>query len=147
MNRSTDQSWKQDSSAGINMLPVSIDGYIRLSFAKLQAVSLVHLISGLDENSPAVTPSAAIATEITGYTEWVNTSIPTITIGWDWQMNAAHNHILPRRINEPRSNIMLIDSTGRDIGPMKTMIMLEALIDELDWPIVVRNHIDIRYGK
>jgi hypothetical protein len=30
---------------------------------------------------------------------------------------------------------------------MKTMIMLEALIDKLDWPIAVQNHIDIRYGK
>lgn len=84
-------------------------------------------------------------TEILGYTEWVSKTFPTITIGWDWQMDADHNHILLRRISEPRSNIMLQDSTGMDIGPAKTMILLEVLIDVLDWPIEVRNHIDIRY--
>lgn len=147
MNQSTIQSCRPATSAAVSMLSVSADGYIRLSFEKLKTISLVHLISGLDENSPTITHSGALPTEIMGYTEWVSNTVPTITIGWDWQMDAVHNHILLRRISEPRSNIMLQDSTGMDVGSGKTMIMLEALIDVLDWPNEVRNHIDIRYGR
>ena len=129
------------------MLSVSVDGYMRLSFAKLQTISLVHLISSLDENSPTISHTGAMPTEIMGYTEWVSTSTPTITIGWDWQMDADHNHILLRRISEPRSNIMLQDSTGMNVGPTKTIFMLEVLVDVMDWPNEVRNYLDIRYAK
>lgn len=147
MNRRTTSSWRLDSSATFNMLSVSNDGYIRLSFVDLQTISLIHLISGLDEDSPTTIPGGATPTEIMGYTEWVSSTAPAITIGWDWQMDADHNHILLRKISEPRNNIMLQDSTGMDVGPAKTLILLEAFIDALDWSIEVRNHIDIRYSK
>lgn len=147
MNQHTTSSRRLDFSATFSMLAVSDDGYIRLSFAELQTVSLIHLISGLDEESPTTIPGGAMPTEIMGYTEWVSNSVPTITIGWDWQIDADHNRILLRKISEPRSNIMLQDSTGMDVGPAKTLILLEALIDALDWSIEVRSHIDIRYSK
>lgn len=128
------------------MLSVSADGYIRLSFAELQAIALSHLISGLDENIPAAIPSGVTATDITGYTEWVSLTTPAITIGWDWQMGADHNGIQLRKISESRSNVMFKNEDGKDIGPEETMTMLEGLIDGLDWIDAVRSYIDQRYA-
>ncbi|MEO6147893.1 MAG: DUF4902 domain-containing protein [Sulfuriferula sp.] len=145
MSGLTTTSWRQNFSVTISMLSVSADGYIRLSFAKLQSLTLVHLISGLDENSTASIYSGAIPTEITGYTEWVNTTTPAITIGWDWQMHADQDRTLLHRISAPRSNLMLQDSLGIDVGPAKTTVILEALVNELDWSNIVRNHIGLRY--
>lgn len=145
MNRFITLSRRQDPSTAVYMLSVSADGYIRLSFARLQTITLVHLISGLDENIPKIAHCGAMPTEITGYTEWATNVAPTITIGWDWQMDADCNRILLRRISEPRSNILLQDAAGMDVGPEKTIIMLEAFIDGIDWSQEARNYIDICY--
>lgn len=145
MRRFTTPSRLQHSSTAVNMLSVSTDGYIRLSFARLQTITLVHLISGLDENVPKIAHCGAMPTDITGYTEWVNDTVPTITIGWDWQMDADCNRIRLRRISEPRSNILLQDAAGMDVGPEKTIIMLEAFIDGIDWSQEARNYIDACY--
>ena len=141
--------WQKNLSVLVathNMLSVSADGYIRLSFAEIQTIALSHLISGLDESVPVAIRGGVMATDITGYTEWVSTTTPTITIGWDWQMDADHRCILLRRISEPRSNVMLQNQAGIDIGPEKTITMLEPLIDGLDWIDAVRSYIDHRYG-
>lgn len=145
MNRCIPPFCPQDSSAVVSMLSVSDDGYIRLSFAKLQTVSLIHLISGLDEISPTTISDSAMATEIMGYTEWISKTFPTITIGWDWQINTGSNQIQLQKIGKPRSNILIQDSTGIDIGTIETTTLLEALIDALDWAIEVQSHIETRY--
>lgn len=127
------------------MAVVSDNGYVRLSYADLQAVRLIHWISGLDE-APATTISrGAILTVITGYTEWVGDSV--ITIGWDWRMDAAHNSVLLHRSGKPRSNVMIRDAQGADVGPVKTIALLEAFIDALEWQCEVRKSIDIRYAS
>ncbi len=147
MKQHTAPCSQPDSLATSSMLTVSDDGYIRLSFAELQAVCLTHLISGLDEEPPETITDGATPTEIVGYTEWLSNTMPSITIGWDWQLDVTHNDTALRKISEPRSNIMVRDSTGMDIGPARTAVLLDALIDVLDWTTVVRNHINVRYGK
>jgi hypothetical protein len=144
MNQPPPQN-RQDSSITISMVAVSDDSYIRLLFAELQAIRLTHLISGLDADYPAPISSGAMPTTITGYTEMVSTTTPTITVGWDWQMDAAHNHIRLRRISEPRSNLMLQDISRVDLGAAKTIALLESFIDALSWQIEVQSHIDLRY--
>lgn len=146
MNQHTISSCNQDSLATLGRLAVSEDGYIRLQFMELQAICLSHLVSGLDEESPASTCDGAVPTEIAGYTEWISNTMPTITIGWDWQMLAENKRILLRKVGAPRSNIMLLDSAGMDVGPENTLIRLDALIDALAWPNEVRNQINVRYG-
>ena len=140
-------SRRQSSSADGSRFAVSEDGYIRLLFAELQVVHLSHLISGLDEDTPRASFDGATSTAIRGYTEWVSHLAPTITIGWDWQMDAAHHYVLLRRIGEPRSNIMLVDANRKDITLLKTTVLLEAYVDALKWQAAVREHIGNRYTQ
>ncbi|MFC5472758.1 DUF4902 domain-containing protein [Paraherbaspirillum soli] len=130
-----------------NMLSVSADGYIRLLFAEAQATCLMHMISGLDEDVPAHMSTSAMLTTITGYTEWISRGIPAISIGWDWQMDAIDHQIRLCRVSEPRSNVMLLDNNQADVGPEKTIALLEVFIDTLDWQRKVQDHIDAVYGR
>lgn len=124
-----------------------MDGYIRLSFAELQTVHLIHLISGLDEDSPAELSGGAILLAITGYTEWVSNTLPALSIGWDWQMDVVRDHVRLRRISEPRSNILLQDASRLDVGTDKTVALLEAFVDALNWQDGAQKHIDTRYTR
>ena len=147
MRFNTSPSQRLASTAESNRFAVSEDGYIRLSFAELQAVHLSHLISGLDEDTPAASFDGATSTAIRGYTEWVSHLTPALTIGWDWQMEAAHHYVLLRRIGEPRSNIMLLNAYRKDLSQLKTDALLEAFVDSLKWQTEVKEHIGNRYTQ
>jgi hypothetical protein len=125
---------------------MSDTGYIRLSFAELQDVLIVHLISGVDEDVPAQTSDGAIATAITGYTEWISEGGHVITIGWDWQMQLEHEHVQLRRIGAPSSNVMLQTAARGDLGPVKTAILLETFIDGINWQSETLEFINVRYN-
>lgn len=148
MNLLTTSLSLSELSDKANIPAVSDDGYIRLSFAKLERTPLIHLISGLDESCPRTSSGDATPTEIAGYTEWVsNTSKVAISIGWDWKMEIVNSQILLRKINKPYSNIMLQHGHLIDSGQTKTAMQLESLIDTLNWQIEVRNYIDVRYAQ
>lgn len=123
------------------------DGWVRLRFATLQDIPLVHLVSGLDEEQHAAPlPHGATAAAISGYTEWVSTTVPVISIGWDWWLDTSS---LPPKLvlaGEPRSNVMLLDLRDRDIGMVKTAVILEAVVDALAWQGIVREVIRSRYA-
>ena len=123
---------------GNPMLTVSDDGYIRLTYAELQHELLTHLVSGLDED----TDNTEGMTTITGYTEWVTTSTPTISMGWDWQLGA--NEQLTR-ISDIRSNVMLQNIHSIDHDMPKNNALLEQFIDNLNWQIIVKRSIYQRY--
>lgn len=125
---------------------ISSDGYVRLSIQQLQATPLTHLISGLDDDIllPAAA-DAAQATDITGYTEWINEDDPALTVGWDWQLCATRPGCPLIRVSEPRSNILLQDAAGADHAPADSEKLLGAHIDTLDWQPVVQAFLQERY--
>ncbi|GAB3353593.1 DUF4902 domain-containing protein [Lysobacter tyrosinilyticus] len=43
------------------------------------------------------------------------------------------------REGEPRSNVMLLDSHGRDLGAEKTSLLLEAAVDSFQWFRITRE--------
>jgi hypothetical protein len=124
---------------------VSKDAYVRCTYAALQSAGLVHRASGLDEEWPRARSVDICSTEITGYTEWVDRIDGAVTIGWDWQMRAAAGVVTLRRTSDPRTNVMLVDVCGRDIGPAKTLDSLSALVDAFDWRSEVRRSLHGRY--
>ncbi|HKJ09535.1 MAG TPA: DUF4902 domain-containing protein [Gammaproteobacteria bacterium] len=128
-------------------LAVSHDGYIRLSFRELQTVPLVHLISGLDDDAPVSGFNGAMPTDIAGYTEWVSLQQPAVTLGWDWQLHCTPAGTRLRRTGEPRSNLMLQDASGTDIGYRQTTLQLEVFIAVLGWQETVERHISHRYRR
>jgi hypothetical protein len=127
------------------MRSISSDGYVRLSMQQLQATQFTHLISGMDEDSPMPVSSGALATAITGYTEWISEGNPALTVGWDWQLGAIIPGTTLRRVSEPRSNILLLDAASADHTPAASEKLLGAHIDTLDWQQVVQDYLNQRY--
>ena len=124
--------------------PMSDTGYVYLTYSQLQEVNLVHLISGMDEDGPDQLDEA-IATAITGYTEWISEGKVTITVGWDWQMRPDQQGVRLYRVSEPSSNLMLRNADGVDLGHKKTAVLLETFIDEFNWQSEALKYINIRY--
>ncbi|MGX2030058.1 DUF4902 domain-containing protein [Methylocaldum gracile] len=122
------------------MVTLCKDGYVRLTFETFRNLPLFHLLSCLDEDNPVLSSEGAILTMISGYTEWISTTTPAITLGWDWQLTASRGQALCVRIGEPRSNVMLVDAQQDDLGTVKTASLLKTAIDQLSWQdAVVRS--------
>ena len=124
---------------------LSEDGYVRLTLQSLLATPLVHLWSGLDEEAPGPLPEGAGVTTISGHTEWISTTEPALTLGWDWRLEVASAGPFYVRSSTPRSNIMLVDERQRDLGPRETAALLEAAINSLTWKQAIYNHINTRF--
>ncbi|MCH1910320.1 DUF4902 domain-containing protein [Stenotrophomonas sp. Y6] len=119
------------------------DGYIRLSRRALGQIRLVHLVSGLDPEADS-TGAGAVHTDISGYTEWATTSVPAVSIGWDWHIDTLARPLSAACRDAPRSNVMLVDEQGRDIGAQHTARCLKQLVDALEWKPVVLDAIGFR---
>jgi hypothetical protein len=136
--------------AGDNHAPlmVSPDGYVRLTMAALRAMPLSHLLSELDAdaNLPPSTASGACLASIIGYTEWASRTTPALSLGWDWRIATASGRARYEREGEVRSNAMLVDSRGRDLGGLATAVLLCAAVDVLEWEQAVDNYINNRYA-
>lgn len=122
-----------------------VDGQIRMSIEDVNKLELIHLISGLDDDGPAMPASSAMLTTITGYTEWVTEGTPVVTLGWDWQM-LAQQQVKLCRVGSPRSNLMLQDALLRDLGHEKSELLLEVFIDGFDWQAKALKYIECCYA-
>lgn len=127
------------------MFILSKDGYIRLTLEGLQHTPLIHFLSGLDEDHPESPRPGATACAISGYTEWVSDTFPTITIGWDWRLDVSYGRVHYVREGSPRSNLMLQDSMSHDLGPVSTYRLIEAVIDTIGWQDKTAKSISARY--
>jgi hypothetical protein len=142
-----------DADRGDGRVPLlgitaSDDGYLRLSQARMRAIPLIHLISGLDADPERVDAGAVGATlaAIAGYTEWISLTIPALSLGWDWTLESADRELRYLRVGEPRSNIMLLDHHGRDLGPRSTAVALALLVDDFGWQDTVAGFVRSRYA-
>lgn len=120
--------------------------YIYLTVDELCAGALVHLISGVDQECELRCPAGAIATAITGYTEWISEGGRILTIGWDWQMSAHGDAVRLHRISPPSSNLMLQSAARRDLGHARTVELLMDYLDGFNWQPATLGHISARYG-
>lgn len=130
----------------VPMITLSDDSYMRLTLETFLATQLVHLLSGLDDDKPIIPQEGASLARVSGYTEWLSTTTPTLTLGWDWELDVSQGQPLYVRLGAPRSNIMLVDTMQHDLGPAKTTVLLEAAIDALAWEEEVHQHLTTRYA-
>ncbi|HZX27654.1 MAG TPA: DUF4902 domain-containing protein, partial [Telluria sp.] len=102
------------------MATLNADGLVVLTPAELAATAFLHLLSGVDDDRPADPDHGATSTTITGYTEWLSTTEPVVTLGWDWQLSARDGLLQLCRIGPPRSNLEIDDSSLHNAGQAET---------------------------
>lgn len=128
----------------MNAIRVSPDGLVRLSIDELLSLQIHHLMSAVDlELDVPHFASCGCETTISGYTEWVSASRPAVSIGWDWHIchwSVQRPFVWTRR-GKPRSNIMLVYSTGNDAGWSKNLELLATVVDALPWQEQLRSHL------
>lgn len=125
-------------------MQISSDGYIRLTRQQLDEITLTHLTTGLDEDGPDLATAGAAPTAIAGYTEWLS-SPAGITIGWDWKMDVVDRKVVLRRVDTPRSNVLLLDDDGNDLTPAASQQGLAAFVDRIDWQAEAIACLNSRY--
>ncbi len=126
---------------------LSQDGCLRLQFDQLSATTLVHLVSGLDEDTPLLATDGASSTSISGYTEWVNQGRARLTIGWDFQLLVQGTVLTLERLGAPRSNIILLDAASAELGPEAADRLLARFVDALAWQDITLDAIKLRYKR
>ena len=122
---------------------MSDTGYLYLSFAELNELVLVHLISGVDQDID-IGGDYAVATSITGYTEWISEG-RQVSIGWDWPMLATCGAAPLRRASLPNSNVMLQTPVQTDLGPRTTAQLLGSFVDRFDWQTETLRYISVSH--
>jgi hypothetical protein len=119
----------------INVCPPPLqDGYLRLTGKDMYAMQMVHVTSEL---VPALLCELreSVCAVLAGYTEWeafLHARRACVTIGWDWYLTSSGSFYVA--YDDVRSNVMLVDISGKDTGPRKT---IDALLDKLaalNWP-------------
>lgn len=145
MQHTGDEINALDVSTG--SISVSWDGYVRMSLSTFMELPLVHFLSGLNDDPICRITDCDTKASISGYAEWESTTIPKLTIGWDWRLDLTS--AAPRYIREswPRSNVMIIDAqNGKDLGDEATAASIASRIDQIGWENDTGNYIVMRYA-
>lgn len=123
---------RSESELHLAAATVSRDGYIRVASRGLDDITLVHLSSDpdsdfLDELRRRTVPAVAA-----GFSEWISSSVPVVSLGWGWFVH-SHSGRLLLAPDGVRSNLMLTDTRGYDIGLPATSQMLSDWLVTYPW--------------
>ncbi|EEY75912.1 hypothetical protein HMPREF0012_03298 [Acinetobacter calcoaceticus RUH2202] len=99
---------------------ISTDGFIRMNENQLMNYPLQHLLSTVE--STQIEDSQIL---YYGFTEWATSPTPALSTGWDWEFVEQDGIASLKRIGLPRSNIMIVDVSGTDIGCDITETLIE----------------------
>ncbi|WP_367619812.1 DUF4902 domain-containing protein [Caballeronia sp. SEWSISQ10-4 2] len=119
------------------------DGYIRLTARAVKSTRLVHTYSCVDDELLLELRSSTANVHDAGYTEWQSVRCegsPRLSIGWSWYRDSVSRTLLIEG-QDVRSNVMLIDSYGIDVGGVRTAAVLLGYLAELNWTSVVYHEI------
>jgi hypothetical protein len=111
---------------------LSKDGYIRLPLKQLLRLKFAPIISAPDKNILAELAADGQAAAEAGYTEWITQTDPCISVGWDWYRDKSTQRVLFAG-NDVRSNVMLVDTRGRDLGMHLTAVLMSAWLTTFNW--------------
>ena len=107
---------------------ISTDGFIRMNENQLMSYPLQHIISTVESRH-----TEASQIFYYGFTEWATSQTPALSTGWDWELIENNGITTVKRVGLPRSNIMIVDVSGMDIGFDINETLLEKKIDTLFW--------------
>ncbi|CAI3152103.1 DUF4902 domain-containing protein [Acinetobacter calcoaceticus] len=121
---------------------ISTDGFIRMNENQLMNYPLQHLLSTVE--STQIEDSQIL---YYGFTEWATSLTPALSTGWDWEFVEQDGIASLKRIGLPRSNIMIVDVSGTDIGFDVTETLIEKKIDTLFWEQFIYAQINTTQTK
>lgn len=121
---------------------ISTDGFIRMNENQLMNYPLQHLLSTVE--STQIEDSQIL---YYGFTEWATSLTPALSTGWDWEFVEQDGIASLKRIGLPRSNIMIVDVSGTDIGFDVTETLIEKKIDSLFWEQFIYAQINTTQTK
>jgi hypothetical protein len=107
---------------------------------------MTHLVSGVDPDPRPALGHCGSATFLSGYTEWVSTRSPTISIGWDWCLQPGPDGATWSRVGLPSSNVMLTVGREHDAGWSKNQDLLATVVDALPWQEYLPTAVAARYA-
>lgn len=114
-------------------MKMSPDGLIHLSMNELLSTPLVHFFSHVDHEITTPIEQCGTVMPISGYTEWINTSHPTVSIGWDWFLKISHTGFQWTRFGPPRTNLVLLDEHAIAFDWPSNLVELAIVVDRLPW--------------
>lgn len=120
----------------------STDGFIRMNENQLMSYPLQHIISIVESRH-----TEASQIFYYGFTEWATSQTPALSTGWDWEFIEQNGITSIKRIGLSRSNIMIVDLSGKDIGYDVTEILIEKRIDTLFWEPFIYAQINTSLTK
>lgn len=111
---------------------VSHDGYIRLSLKSLSELPFTHLSSDFDKDILTDLKLQTVPARDAGFSEWSSDTVPAISVGWSWFIHTDTQRLLaaPEAI---RSNVMLVDAHGYDLGKMTTSYLFATWLAMHAW--------------
>lgn len=124
------------------------DGLLRLHQQQLSDMTLVHLISGVDDDVLAQgAVRCGASTTLSGYTEWVSAEEPGLTLGWDWQLDAQSTAPRVVRLGLPRTNVLVLRGEQDPLPWEQSLEVLASLIDAFDWNTPAFDAVCERYAS
>lgn len=117
-------------------LKVSPDGYIRTTFANFTSLPFKHIFTERDQELQDDLLAQAIFADSAGISEWISSTSPSISLGWAWYKHSGLNclHLAPEPV---RSNVMIVDMHGYDVGLVTTSNLILQWLQYCDWQDMV----------
>jgi hypothetical protein len=107
-----------------------IDPWVRLHYNELLLLQPTHLYSSFDddvaEEFAVREPSSA------GVTEWAVDGSRKLSFGWDWYWD-ANSRLMLANWRQLRTNVLLVDDSGRDLSAEETYPYVEQLMSRCQW--------------
>lgn len=112
---------------------VSTDGLVRLTLDELMSLHISHFLSGLDADDSCILASCGCPTTISGFTEWISHTHPTVTLGWDWCLVSKSGTAFWIRLGAPRTNVLILGEDGVEKTWAQSLEQVGTVVDALPW--------------
>lgn len=126
----------QSATTQKTVLKISPDGYIRLPFSSFSSLQFVHLYTDHDPALCDELIAQSIPVNSAGFSECISATTPSISLGWAWYIH-AHSNLLMLAAEPVRSNVMIIDMHGYDVGSATTSELISEWLQYCDWRAMV----------
>jgi hypothetical protein len=119
------------------------DSYLRLPIARFTDLEFDHLFSECDPLLLDELRLQGMSVFAAGISEWKSMGKPEISLGWSWYVESGGRLMLAP---EPvRTNLMLSDSHGYDMGQSITSDFLRTWLLTFPWQSAVVASVNLRF--